>query len=190
MVLGGVPHDDAVVRIRSTVRGAGNIPTQRLVSDCLAGLTAAAGADRAVLHSVRSGVSGVVGVHPLDLRSQDARPDGPSDRLPWGLGSVHTDHFLFVRDARRLPVGPGSDLCLGELGTHSVVWLPVREHGDVIGSLTLCWESPRDRWDDTLGAIARNVARLLLGRLAGERPSGPQRWSAAPSDSAAASGRG
>jgi GAF domain-containing protein len=193
VVLGGTPIGDAIARIRTLVRGSDRSPTRDLVAEALELLATVTGADRVVLASIDGDVASVVGAAPLDLRSARAELDCPARWYPWGLGAVRTEQSLFVRDAATLPAGPEGDVRLGDLGVHSAAWLPVREHGRTIGSLTLCWASPRRGWDESTGPIVRNVARMLLGRLDTDRRARDQDWSSTPADPAApsvGSGRG
>lgn len=189
MVLGGVPDGDVLARIRSTVRESAGTPTAALVTECLGLIATLTTADRVALRSAHAGGTSVVGAHPLDLRAADVDAAAPADWLPWGLGGLRTKHFLFVRDARALPIRRQGDVRLADLGVHSAAWLPVCDHGRMIGSLTLCWAAPRDQWDDDAGPVVRNTARLLLGRLAADRRSPDQPWSSAPSGSTASAGR-
>lgn len=190
MVLGGTPIGDAVARIRTLVRASDRSRTGDLVAEALELLATMTGADRVVLASIDGDVASVVGAVPLDLRSAQAELDCPARWFPWGLGAVRAEQSLFVRDAATLPAGPDRDVRLGDLGVRSAAWLPVREHGRTVGSLTLCWASPRRGWDEATGPIVRNVARLLLGRLDADRRARDQGWSSAPAAPAVGSGRG
>lgn len=193
MVLGGTPIGDAVARIRALVRASDRTPTGDLVAEALELLATVTGADRVVLASIDGDVASVVGAVPLDLRSARSELDCPARWFPWGLGAVRAEQSLFVRDAATLPAGPDGDVRLGDLGVRSAAWLPMREHGRTVGSLTLCWATPRRGWDEATGAIVRNVARLLLGRLDSDRRARDQGGSSTPSDPAApavGSGRG
>lgn len=184
MVHGGTPTGDAVARIRTLVRASDRAPTGDLVAEALGLLADVTGADRVVLASIDGDVASVVGAAPLDLRSARAELDCPARWFPWGLGAVRAEQSLFVRNAATLPAGPEGDVRLGDLGVRSVAWLPVREHGRTVGSLTLCWASPQRGWDEATGPMVRNVARLLLGRLDTDRRARDQGWSSDASDPA------
>lgn len=87
--------------------------------------------------------------------------------FPWGLSSTNAERFIFVRDAGRLPVAPGSSVILGDHDISSCAHLPIIERGRPIGYLQIHWEEPRLVWDDDSGRALRVLARYLLAVASG-----------------------
>lgn|GEM_PF-1586191 len=78
----------------------------------------------------------------------------------WGLPAIHAEQFLFVPAAADLPATDGCTF--GDIGVHSLLHLPIRDRGVLVGALDVGWSDRLEIWDDRDGPLVRNVARLML----------------------------
>jgi len=166
---GGTIIGAQIADIGAWIGASVDIPIDELLGEGLAIVARTTGADRVVLLAVDGHTAAPIAVHPVDLRSVTDLVACPVDWIPWGLGGVRAEQFIFAPAAGALPASPDGTTRLSDLGVCSAAHLPVTEHGVLIGSLALWWSAAVAGWDDAVGPVLRNLARLLLSRAAAAR---------------------
>jgi GAF domain-containing protein len=81
--------------------------------------------------------------------------------FPWSLGNIRPARHVFVRNAGSLPIRPGLEVTVADLGMGSALHVPIRHDiARVIGAVCVYWASERDEWPasecDRVAALARD----------------------------------
>jgi hypothetical protein len=156
-------HDD-------TTRMAAAFPLPRVtdparIAESLARAGVMLGGQRTELYRQAEGTVELVGwwtALGFETEAVDEWPASPGDWFPWSLGTARPESHMFVRNAGPLPMWPGADITVSDLGMGSAVHLPIHHRMEPLGAVCVYWASERDDWPSDLYDRVVEIGRDTL----------------------------